>query len=279
MQLFGLDTSHPPGARYVFSVSMLILASAGIGLVVINTIMKTSKVNRNYLLTKALWKFEPFGSKAEIFLREQRLSFMKLLLAGIMINCLILSVLVKVLNPAFAVQLGLLLFLFWCPLLLIAWGWYVSVLSKNEDSKESPTSTKSVSTSSISWEERKRIFAKEEKDDCRIPLTIISGYLGSGKTTLLKKVLNNTIGMKVLVIENEIGTEGLDHDILLQDTKQEEIILMNNGCICCTGNVQDQSCCDVMRLTLFPFSSKRFADNLSHNVSKRSVLQIRLDNH
>ena len=68
-----------------------------------------------------------------------------------------------------------------------------------------------------------------------VPVTLLSGFLGSGKTTLVKKILGNTVGMKVLVIENEIGAEGIDHELLMQHTAKEEIILMNNGCVCCTG--------------------------------------------
>jgi G3E family GTPase len=36
------------------------------------------------------------------------------------------------------------------------------------------------------------------------------------------------------VVENEIGQEGIDHELLLQQTQKENIILMNNGCVCCT---------------------------------------------
>lgn len=35
-------------------------------------------------------------------------------------------------------------------------------------------------------------------------------------------------------MENEIGQEGIDHELLLQQTQKENIILMNNGCVCCT---------------------------------------------
>ena len=66
-----------------------------------------------------------------------------------------------------------------------------------------------------------------------IPVTILTGFLGSGKTTLLKRILTEAHGQKIAVIENEFGEENIDNDILVNDT-QENIIQMNNGCICCT---------------------------------------------
>ncbi len=66
-----------------------------------------------------------------------------------------------------------------------------------------------------------------------IPATILTGFLGSGKTTLLNRILHERHGEKIAVIENEFGQEGIDNDILVQD-KDEQIIEMNNGCICCT---------------------------------------------
>ena len=66
-----------------------------------------------------------------------------------------------------------------------------------------------------------------------IPATILTGFLGSGKTTLLKRVLAEAHGQKIAVIENEFGEENIDSDILVSDTN-EQIIQMNNGCICCT---------------------------------------------
>ncbi len=66
-----------------------------------------------------------------------------------------------------------------------------------------------------------------------IPVTILTGFLGSGKTTLLKRVLSESHGMKIAVIENEFGEENIDSDILKTESK-EQILQMSNGCICCT---------------------------------------------
>ncbi|MFY9510645.1 MAG: GTP-binding protein [Rubrivivax sp.] len=66
-----------------------------------------------------------------------------------------------------------------------------------------------------------------------IPATILTGFLGSGKTTLLKRVLTEAHGQKIAVIENEFGEENIDNDILVSDTR-EQVIQMNNGCVCCT---------------------------------------------
>jgi len=66
-----------------------------------------------------------------------------------------------------------------------------------------------------------------------IPATILTGFLGSGKTTLLKRVLSEAHGQKIAVIENEFGAENIDNDILSVNS-EEQIIQMNNGCVCCT---------------------------------------------
>ena len=66
-----------------------------------------------------------------------------------------------------------------------------------------------------------------------IPTTILTGFLGAGKTTLLKRLLSETHGQKIAVIENEFGEENIDNDILVTESK-EQIVQMSNGCICCT---------------------------------------------
>jgi len=66
-----------------------------------------------------------------------------------------------------------------------------------------------------------------------IPSTILTGFLGAGKTTLLNRILHEEHGLRIAVIENEFGQENIDNEILVRDTG-EQIVEMNNGCICCT---------------------------------------------
>ena len=82
-----------------------------------------------------------------------------------------------------------------------------------------------------------------------IPATILTGFLGSGKTTQLKRVLSEQHGQKIAVIENEFGEENIDNEILVADT-QEQIIQMNNGCVCCSIR-------EDLRTTLSDLAAKR----------------------
>lgn len=61
---------------------------------------------------------------------------------------------------------------------------------------------------------------------------ILTGFLGSGKTTLLNRILTGEHGRRVAVIMNEFGEVGIDHHLLL--SSDQEVVQMNNGCICCT---------------------------------------------
>ena len=65
-----------------------------------------------------------------------------------------------------------------------------------------------------------------------VPVTILTGFLGSGKTTLLNRILKEDHGHKIAVIENEFGEVGVDGDLI--EKSDEQIVEMNNGCICCT---------------------------------------------
>jgi len=67
----------------------------------------------------------------------------------------------------------------------------------------------------------------------QVPVTVLTGFLGAGKTTLLNRILTEQHGHRIAVIENEFGPEGIDNELLVADTN-EQIVEMNNGCICCT---------------------------------------------
>ncbi|MBV6623243.1 MAG: GTP-binding protein [Rivularia sp. (in: Bacteria)] len=67
-----------------------------------------------------------------------------------------------------------------------------------------------------------------------LPVTIITGFLGSGKTTLLNHILTNQQGLKTAVLVNEFGEIGIDNELVV--STDENMVELNNGCICCTIN-------------------------------------------
>ena len=73
----------------------------------------------------------------------------------------------------------------------------------------------------------------EEPRGPDIPVTILTGFLGAGKTTLLNRILTENHNHRIAIIENEFGQENIDTELIVQSDK-EQIISMNNGCVCCT---------------------------------------------
>ncbi|CAE7357838.1 Cbwd1 [Symbiodinium pilosum] len=73
-------------------------------------------------------------------------------------------------------------------------------------------------------------------DSAKVPVTVLTGFLGSGKTTLLNHILKEFHGKRIAIIENEFGEVGIDDSLIETGPMalEENIIEMNNGCICCT---------------------------------------------
>ncbi len=65
-----------------------------------------------------------------------------------------------------------------------------------------------------------------------IPLTVLTGFLGAGKTSLLNQLIRDPALADTAVIINEFGEIGLDH--LLVKTIDDNMVLLQSGCLCCT---------------------------------------------
>src|SRR5258708_29928208 len=64
------------------------------------------------------------------------------------------------------------------------------------------------------------------------PVAVLTGFLGSGKTTLLNRLINDPALKDALVLINEFGEIGLDHQLI--QAVDAEMVVMASGCLCCT---------------------------------------------
>lgn len=181
-------------------------------------------------LTMEFWRFCPENQFREIKLANVW-SFRKLIISGFTLACSGMYVTLGWCKFTTCFILSVSAISLW--IIVVNIFWYC-VVDKNVMSLEQNNSIDMKQQKG--WQKRTKVIDKitEIDDDRRLPLTVITGFLGSGKTTLIKHLLNNVVGLKILVIENEVGEEGIDHELLLQHTVKEDIVLMKNGCICCT---------------------------------------------
>ena len=89
-----------------------------------------------------------------------------------------------------------------------------------------------------------------------VPVSLLTGYLGAGKTTVLNHILANQEGYKVAVIVNDIGEVNIDASLIQKGgavtEKDENLVPLSNGCICCTLKV------DLMKQIINLIRTKKF---------------------
>ena len=70
-------------------------------------------------------------------------------------------------------------------------------------------------------------------------LLIVSGFLGAGKTSFINEYIEfqNRVGLFVAVLQNEIGQQGLDQHLLVDEFA---VLSLEEGCVCCsiTGSIE-----------------------------------------
>lgn len=88
-----------------------------------------------------------------------------------------------------------------------------------------------------------------ERQEDKVPVTIITGYLGSGKSTLLQQI-GKKGDRKLAIILNEFGNSiDIEKSLTVKDKRNQEVeewLDLGNGCLCCT--VKDNGVTAIERL-------------------------------
>src|ERR1700691_1278524 len=82
------------------------------------------------------------------------------------------------------------------------------------------------------WRSRHRWSIRKNSMAESTPVTVLTGFLGAGKTTVLNHLLRQSELARTAVLVNEFGEIGIDH--LLVEKLDENTVLLNAGCLCCT---------------------------------------------
>jgi G3E family GTPase len=75
----------------------------------------------------------------------------------------------------------------------------------------------------------------QKEGGVRVAVSIITGFLGSGKTTVIASLLRQPAMQGTAVIVNELGEVGIDDAIIAQSAEPANVLLLKNGCLCCTA--------------------------------------------
>ncbi|KAL7546719.1 hypothetical protein ACHAWF_010049 [Thalassiosira exigua] len=87
-----------------------------------------------------------------------------------------------------------------------------------------------------------------ESEKGKVPVTILSGFLGAGKTTALKRLIENTEGIKVGTIVNDVASVNIDAKLISNPMNGDGsdggaavgrgnpggTVELQNGCACCS---------------------------------------------
>ncbi|SNT32770.1 CobW family GTP-binding protein [Rhodococcoides kyotonense] len=75
------------------------------------------------------------------------------------------------------------------------------------------------------------------RENRRIPVVLVSGFLGAGKTTLLNHLLRNNRGIRIGVVVNDFGSINIDS--MMVAGQVDSMVSLGNGCLCCAVDVAD----------------------------------------
>ncbi len=70
------------------------------------------------------------------------------------------------------------------------------------------------------------------RQQTKIPVTLITGFLGAGKTTLLNYILSENHGLRAAVLVNDFGAINIDAKLVIG--VDGDAVSLANGCICCS---------------------------------------------
>ncbi len=71
------------------------------------------------------------------------------------------------------------------------------------------------------------------KDQRKIAVTVITGFLGAGKTTFINQLLKKYPEIQFALVENEFGEISIDTK-LIKGVDASQMFELKEGCICCT---------------------------------------------